>query len=129
MPQAIDLVVKNAAGVNKTFTLVSPAAGDGSIAQWALKEGPVSSVFPMYTASSAASPKGRNAKMKFAMPSVYIDNNTGLSMVRNRAESNWSFSIPADFPESLKADWVAYNVGLFSADLTKALMKDAVSAT
>ena len=129
MPQAADIIVKNAAGTDKTFTLVAPAAGDGSIAQWALKEGAISSVFPQYTASSTSSSRGRNAKMKFALPSVYTDNQTGLSMVRNRAESNWSFSIPHDFPEDMKADWVAYNVGLFSAGLTKALMKDAVSAT
>lgn len=128
MPQATDLVIKNAAGVDKTFSLVSPSAGDGSIAQWALKEGAISSVFPVYTASAGPSAKGRNAKMKFAMPSVYTDNSTGLSMVRNRAESNWSFSIPSDFPEALKADWVAYNVGLFKHDLTQAMMKDGVSA-
>lgn len=129
MPQAYDLVIYNASGVAKTFKLVTPAAGDGGIAQWALKEGAISSVFPVYTASATGSPRGRTAKMKFALPSVYTDSATGLPMVRNRAEANWSFSIPADFPEALKGDWVAYNVGLFTAELTQALMKDAVSAT
>lgn len=36
MPQATDLVIKNAAGTDKTFTLITPAAGYGSLAQLSL---------------------------------------------------------------------------------------------
>lgn len=52
MPQATDLVINNGAGtpVAKTFTLMAPAAGDNSLASWALKEGTISSVFPKITA-------------------------------------------------------------------------------
>ena len=47
MPQAIDIVIYNGAStpVEKTFTLIAPAAGDGSYANWRLKEGTIASVF------------------------------------------------------------------------------------
>lgn len=46
MPQAINLTIDDETATPKTFELISPAAGDGSIAEWALKEGTISSVFP-----------------------------------------------------------------------------------
>lgn len=129
MPKAVDLIVQNGAAVNKTFTSVSPAAGDGGVAQWALKEGVISAVFPAFTSSSSSRPKGRNLKLKFTHPSSYTDATTGLTVVNNRAEINISVSIPSDFPEAMKNDFVAYGVNLVNHVFVKSLIRDAVPAT
>lgn len=132
MPQATDLVINNGAGtpVAKTFSLISPAAGDGGIAEWALKEGTISAVFPRITASAAkTNNSSRNAKFKFRMPSSYTDAVTGLSNVGSSAEMNATVTVPNDFPETLKADFVAFATNLFQQALIKAMMRDAVPAT
>lgn len=129
MPQAQDLIVQNGKAVDKTFTLVSPAAGDGGVAQWALKEGTISAVFPAFTCSSSSRSKGRNLKLKFTHPSSYTDAVTGLTMVNNRAEINVSVSIPSDFPEASKDDFVAFSVNLLNDAFVKSLIRDAVPAT
>lgn len=132
MPQATDLVIKNGAAtpVDKTFTLIAPAAGDGGLAQWALKEGTISSVFPTVTSEAhRTANKSRKATFKFRMPSSYTDSVTGLTMVNSAAEFNATSSVPDNFPEAMKADYVAFATNLFQQTLIKALVKDAVSAT
>ena len=129
MPKATDLIVKNGAAVDKTFTLISPAAGDGGVAHWALKEGVVSAVFPAFTSSSSSRSKGRNLKLKFTHPSSYTDAVTGLTMVNNRAEINISVSIPSDFPEAKKDDFVAFCTNLITNAFVKSLIRDALPAT
>lgn len=133
MPQATDLVVNNGATtpVAKTFTLITPSAGLGSIAQWALREGPISSVFPQLT-TSANQTKGsgvRSLNVKFKLPSSYTDAVTGLTNVGSHAECNFSVRIPPDFPEALKADLVAYTLNLLNTALLKSMIKDAAPAT
>lgn len=131
MPQAANLVVKNGAStpVDKTFTLISPAAGDGSLATWALKEGSISAVFPQLTAMSSASPTSRKLKVKFRLPSSFTDSVTGRTMVASRAEMNVDFTIPTDFPEVLKDDFVAYCTNIVTTSLLKAMIRDAYPAT
>ena len=129
MPQATDLIVQNGAAEYKTFSSISPAAGDGGVAQWALKEGTISAVFPAFTSSSSSRSKGRNLKLKFTHPSSYTDAVTGLTMVNNRAEINISVSIPSDFPEASKSDFVAFGVNLINNAFVKSLIRDAVPAT
>lgn len=132
MPQAVDLNVKNGATppVDKTFTLISPAAGDGGIAKWALKEGVISSVFPTYTLSAEATKNNsRKARGNIHVPSSYTDTVTGRTFVASGADFNFSASVPNDFPENLKADWVAYVTNLVNHALTKAVIRDAVPAT
>lgn len=132
MPHAIDLVINNGAGtpVAKTFSLISPAAGDGGIAEWALKEGSISAVFPRITASAQkTSHNSRNLKVKFRMPSSFTDSVTGLTNVGSAAEVNATVAVPNDFPETLKADFVAFSVNLFQQALIKAMMRDATPAT
>ena len=127
MPQAANLVVKNGAStpVDKTFTLISPAAGDGSMAVWALKEGSISAVFPQLTAMANATPTARKLKVRFRLPSSFTDAVTGRTMVASRAEMNVDFTIPADFPEALKDDFVAYSVNIAATELLKAMIRDA----
>lgn len=131
MPQATNLVLKNGANADKTFTLISPAAGDGGIAEWALKEGTISSVFPRITALAQRNGNrtGRNLKIKLTIPSSFTDSVTGLTSVGSRAELNATFSVPDDFPQTLKADWVAFASGLLATSLLKAMVEDATSAT
>lgn len=132
MPQAIDLVVNNGAAspVSKTFTLISPAAGDGSIATWALKEGTISAVFPTLTAMAhKTGKKSRNLKVKFRLPSSYTDSVTGLTNVGSGAEMNVTFSVPDAFPEALKNDYVAFALNLLATPTLKSMARDALSAT
>lgn len=129
MPQATNITVQNGATVNKTFTLISPAAGDGGVARWALKEGTISSVFPVLTASATSRPTSRNLKLKVQVPSSYTDTVTGLTMVNNRAEANLSITIPNDYPEALKDDFAAFVANIVKDALIKSLIRDAISAT
>lgn len=131
MPQATDLTIANGATtpVSKTFSLLTPAAGDGGIASWALKEGTISSVFPSITARSVRTPRGRNLTIKFRLPSSYTDAVTGLTMVGSAGEMNVKVTVPDDLPETLKADFVAFGSNLFQQTLIKAMFKDALPAT
>lgn len=132
MPQATDLVINNGAGtpVAKTFTLLTPAAGDGGIAEWALKEGTISSVFPKITAAARKTGNAsRKTQIKFKLPSSYTDSVTGLTRVGSGFEFDGSYSVPDDFPESLKNDAVAFTVNLIQQSLFKAMIRDGLPAT
>lgn len=132
MPQATDLVVKNGAStpVDKTFTLITPAAGDGGIAQWALMEGTISAVFPTLTASARPTSNGsRQLRVKFRLPSSFTEAATGRTIVASAGEMNVTFSVPGDLPESLKADYVAFSVNLLGSSLLKAMIRNAYPAT
>lgn len=131
MPQAVDITVKNGAAtpVDKTFTLVSPAAGDSGIALWALKEGVISGVFPQLTAQARVTATARVLKVKLRLPSSYTETVTGRTMVGSRAEMNVDFTVPEDFPEALKGDYVAFSVNLLNSTLLKSMIRDAYPAT
>lgn len=132
MPQAQDLVVKNGAStpVDKTFTLISPAAGDNSLAQWALKEGSISAVFPTFTAMARKTGnQSRQLRIKLRLPSSYTDSVTGLTQVGTGAEMNVTYAIPDTFPEALKGDFVAFSANLLNHAMVKAMIRDAYSAT
>lgn len=131
MPQATNLTLKNGTAADKTFTLVTPAAGDGGIAEWALKEGSISAVFPRITAMAQRNGNrtGRNLKVKMIIPSSYTDTVTGLTSVGSRAEFNATFTVPDDFPQALKPDWVAFASNLMASALLKSMIEDATPAT
>jgi len=133
MPQAVNLVVKNGAAtpVDKTFTLLTPAAGYGGVAEWNLKEGDVSSAFPKFTASAVQNSVtgSRKLQLKLRVPATYQDAGTGLTAVQNFVEFNGTIVVPMEFPESKKADAVAFISNLIGHSLVKELMRDAVPAT
>lgn len=136
MPQAIDLILKNGAStpVDKTFTLLSPAAGYNSVAEWALKEGPISSVFPRITTMArpgmnSARTASKHVQIKLKVPSSYTDTVTGLTMVGSGFEMNASVVIPNDFPEALKDDAAAFAKNLLAHALIQAMVKDGSPAT
>lgn len=131
MPKAVDIAVQNGATtpVTKTFSLVSPAAGDSGIATWVLKEGPISGAFPQLTAQARVTRTSRVLKVKFRLPSSYTEAASGLTMLGSRAEMNVDFTVPGDFPEALKGDYVAYAVNLLNSALLKSMIRDAYPAT
>lgn len=132
MPQATNLVVKNGAAspIDKTFTLVTPAAGDGGVALWALKEGSISSVFPNFTAQSrVTNNRSRQLQLRLKVPSSYTDAVTGLTQVGSAFAFHCTVSVPDDLPELLKGDCVAFASNLLSAALIKEMMRDATPAT
>lgn len=130
MPQATNLTVKNAANADKTFTLLNPAAGSGGIAEWALREGTISSVFPKLTAMARPTKNASNvAHIKLKVPSSYTDAVTGLTNVGSAFELNVTASVPDNLPEAIKDDCVAYAVNIINHVMIKAMLRDAVSAT
>lgn len=130
MPQATNLTVKNAANADKTFTLLNPAAGSGGIAEWALREGTISSVFPKLTAMARPTKNASNvAHIKFKVPSSYTDTVTGLTNVGSAFELNVTASVPDDFPEAIKDDCVALACNIINHVMIRAMIRDAVSAT
>lgn len=137
MPQAVDITLKNGAPtpVSKTFTLLAPAAGFGSAAEWALKEGTISSVFPRITSSVRAAKKvsGRAGskviETKIVVPSSFTEAVTGLTSVGSRFESVTRTTVPDDFPENLVADAVAFSANLAVDSLMKAIIANRSPAT
>lgn len=129
MPQAINLTVNNAAAVAKTFELINPAAGNAGIADWALKEGSISSVFPRLSAMAKTNGQGRVLQMKYRIPSSYTDSVTGLTNVGSYIEWNVTVHVPADFPENKKDDALAFGSNLLAHTFVKSLLRDAVPAT
>lgn len=132
MPQATDIVIQNGAPtpVNKTLTLVSPAAGDGGVALWYLKEGAVSAAFIAVTASAHKTGNAsRKLNLRLSFPSSFVDAQTGKTVLGPRALVNLTVSIPDDFPESDKAHMTAYTANLINHVLVKAAVRDAYSFT
>ena len=122
MPQATNLVVKNAAGADKTLTLINPSAGDDAIALWMIKEGAVSAAFPRLTTSAKAQAGGgRRFTLKLTIPTVYTDASSGRVSTLPGAEMNFSTRLAPEFPQANKADFVAYA----SQIIALAVMKEA----
>lgn len=132
MPQAADIVLKNGAStpVDKTFTLISPSAGDNAYANWRLKEGVISTIFPrIATLARANGNKARKANIKLQIPSSYTDTVTGLTKVGSSFDMNVDITVPDDFPEALKNDAVAFATNLMANAIIRAIIRDAVPAT
>lgn len=130
MPQAVDLVLQNASAVNKTFALINPAAGDNAVANWWLREGAIQGAFPKITI--LARPTGNQSRKsisKLVLPYSYTDSTTTLTKVGSSAEAAVHVTVPNDFPESLKNDFVAYLQNLCANAVFKACAKDGVAAT
>jgi hypothetical protein len=133
MPQATDLVIENGATtpVAKTFTLMTPSAGDSSSAKWALKEGTISKVFPSIeqTARANASNDARKVNGTLKVPSSYTEAATGLTAVGSSAVFNWTATVPNDFPEALKNDFAAFAKNAVADAILNACIRDGLPAT
>lgn len=130
MPSAINIVVKNFTNVDKTFTLVSPAAGFGSNAEWKLKEGAIVGAFPTLTSQARKTGnKSQVTQIKFSMPVTYIDTTQGRTIVGPSAQMNATFSMPDDFPEANRDDFAAFCGNLVKNAVITAQVRDGVPAT
>lgn len=136
MPQATNIVVKNGAStpVDKTFALITPAAGYGGIAEWALKEGGAEVAFPRltFTARDISQSQRRRAQLKIRLPATYTDATTQQPALLAVAEANIEITMPHAFPESLKPDFIAFVKNVVSTTLmsgTDGALKDAVPLT
>jgi hypothetical protein len=132
MPQAVDITINNGAGtpVAKTFTLMAPAAGDNSFANWRLKEGAISGAFPRI--AMIARPTGNGARksiIKLQVPYSYTETTTGLTKVGSAFDMEVNCTVPDDFPEASKNDAVAFAKNLIAHALAQAVMRDGYPAT
>lgn len=131
MPQAADIIINNGAStpVPKTFTLLNPSAGMDSAANWALKEGSISAVFPSITSTAGKNGVGKRVRVKLVLPSSYNDAVTGLTNVGSRAEVSIVAIIPDDFPENLKNDFAAFAKNLVANAIINSMIRDGYPAT
>lgn len=130
MPSAANLTVNNASAVSKTFTLLTPAPGYGTAAEWALREGATSVVYPTFTlAAHKTSNRSRKVAVKTRIPAVYTSVATGLPVVSSNFEFNGTISVPDDFPDSQKDDAVAFAVNVLNTALVKSCLRDGLPAT
>lgn len=129
MPQAINLTIKNAANVDKTFTLLTPAPGYGTPAEWALREGATSVVYPTFSLSAQKTKnRSRKTALKVRVPAVYTSVATGLPVVASNFEFNGTISVPDDFPDNQKDDAVAYVANIVANALVKSCYRDGLPA-
>lgn len=130
MPAATDLVVKNAAGTDKTFTLLYPSAGLGSVAEWALKEGATATVYPTFQLSARKTGnRSKRVPLGVRVPASYTSVTTGLPVVSSTFEFHGVAVVPDDFPDNQKDDAVAYVKNLVGHALVVACMRNGVPAT
>lgn len=129
MPQAADILLNNNAGTAKTFALYTPAAGDGSWAQWRLKEGAVATAFPSIAAMARATPNvARKVQVKLQIPSSYVDSTSGLTIVGPKFDFEARVTVPDNFPESMKSDAVAFAKNLVAHVIIQGMMRDGLPA-
>lgn len=129
MPQQTNLTVANASAVNKTFTAISPGAF-GVVAEWALKEGVVPTVFPRLSSLATRTNNASNKLvLKLVYPSSYVDTASGLTKPGTAAMAETRVSMPDAFPEAMRDDFVAYVANSMATALVKAMMRDGVNAT
>lgn len=130
MPQATNLVIKNALDVDKTFTLLTPASGYGSVAEWALKEGATSVVWPTLSLSANKTRnRSRKVQVNSQTPAIYTSVATGLPVVSSRMSLFLTATVPDDFPDDQKDDAIAYAVNAFRAELVKQCLRDGLPST
>lgn len=130
MPQATNLTIKNAASVDKTFTLLTPASGYNSLAEWALKEGATSVVYPTLSlAAHKTKNRSRKVAVKCRKPATYTSVATGLPVVSSVLEVNVTVSVPDDYPDDQKDDAIAYATNALRTTLIMACMRDGLPAT
>lgn len=129
MPQATDITVKDATAADVTFTLLTPAAGDGSLAVWQVKRGISPVVYPELTAMSRKTAQNsRRTDSKFIYPVATSPNDGTLPVVTSRAEISISSIIPRTFPEGSRDDFITLATNAFRSALLQSMHRDGTGA-
>lgn len=129
MPQAQDIIVQDASFVDKTFTLMTPAAGDGGLAVWALQVGGSPVAHPRFTLmAKTTTNRSRKAQVKLRVPYYYTDAVTGLVKAGPAFEFNGDATVPDEFPNALRDDAVAFTTHLIGSTLVRACLRDGYPA-
>lgn len=128
---ASNLVVKNAAGVDKTFTVRIPAAGDKSVAEWAdLTSGTSPNVQNVITYMTERNGNAaRKGHFKVVVPVPFTSPDTGLVEKVSRWEAICHVTVPDNCPDTVCADGAAYIGNALALTIVKALTARAVPAT
>lgn len=127
MPQANNLTIKNAAAVDKTFTLYAPAPGDQGFAQWKLKEGADSRFFPTLLIGTKVSNGARKLTLRLKIPRTPLAGDNGGPAASCFAALD--VTVPDQFPEDMKNDWVAYLKNVIANVDVQAALRDATPLT
>lgn len=132
--QANDITIKDAKDVDVVYTLAAPAAGYGGVAEWLRRSGAVASVFPRLTTSASLGKKQAGVQMrtgvvKFVMPSSYVDQNSGLTLIGPSAEVHVTVKQPDNYPESLKDDFAAQFGNLMNHQQIRDLVRNVTPST
>lgn len=131
MPSAVNITLKDAAGTDCLFTLLSPSAGDNAWANWRYKTGDFMSMFPAIASRTYvnAARTARKVQIKLQVPyTVVLPAQTLPEKV-----ATWDFdltvTVPNSFSETLKPDCVAYAKNLLANALIQSMLLDAAPAT
>lgn len=125
MPQIANITVKNAALVDKTFTVLTPAGGDGGVARFAIREGTAPAAFPVASVVARATTNGsRKTTVKVNVPQSYVDPVSGLVKKGPAFEMNVDASMPDSYPESMRDDAVAYGVNFLASTLMRDTLRN-----
>lgn len=130
MPQASNITVKDDANVDTLFTLLTPAAGDGSTAVWQNKTGLSPVQFPKLLVSAKRNPSGvRSATVRFELPATYVDPTSGLPVLTSKPLIKVEAVIPEGYPEALRDKNVVLFKNLMANAILQAVLRDAAPAT
>jgi len=131
MPQAENMVLKDASDTDRTFTLLAPSAGLASNAEWAYAVGAIVGVYPRITSQARvnASGKSRVSQHKIRVPYPIVNSTTSTTTAGSAFEVNISVTVPDDFPAANRPDAVAWTKNYLANAITMAVMQDGVPAT
>lgn len=131
MPTATNIVVKDAALVDRTFELATPAAGDGAWALWVYKKGDFAVAFPKILARAYpnSGKTARKVEVRFKLPQSFVDSTSGLPTVTSVFDGVPNVTIPDMMSELNKPDAVAFLANAVSHALIKAMLSSGQPAT
>lgn len=131
MPQAVNLTLKDAAGTDRLFELLAPAAGDGSYANWRYKDGnvPISWKAVAIKTTANADQTARKVNIILKVPSTYTDPSSGLPTVAGVWDLNLTVTVPNMVGVDRRPDAAAFAKNLLAHAMVQEILKDAFPAT
>lgn len=135
MPQATNLVLKDSTSTDRTFKLLAPAAGFGSVASWAYQANGAPNLYPRITNMVRAGQGSGGTRLqttvnqsKIRVPFGYLDEN-GVPYVTAFMEANISVTIPDSVPDASLGDFTAFLKNYVASALFQATLTDRAPAT